>query len=189
LASSPFCGIELNEICDLDFHIRDLVQIPESLLTPVILPNLSNILESVLISIPPELELPIFDSHIPLLNNTCGLEFPFLDLDPIPESIPTPEPFLDFIHFPESVLLSESKSTVLSFHSPFWDKGFDKFDSEIIRKIWKLDGVMYIIKIFHAYIILVGHILEISGGFLKTQSKDDWTMFRGPIRPPPEPPP
>jgi len=35
----------------------------------------------------------------------------------------------------------------------------------------------------------VGHISEIFGGFLKTQRQVDWAMFRGPIRPPPEPPP
>ena len=68
LASSHFCGIELNEECDFDPPICDLVQIPESLLTPVLLPNLSNILESVLIPIPIilELESPILESHIPL---------------------------------------------------------------------------------------------------------------------------
>ena len=48
---------------------------------------------------------------------------------------------------------------------------------------------MYLIKIFQGFIFLMGHIHDISGGFLKTQRKDDWAMFRGPIRPPPEPPP
>ena len=72
--------------------------------------------------------------HIPLLENDCGLELHFLDLDPIPELIPTPEPSLDLSHFPESVLvpvLPESKSTVLSFHTPFWNEVVDKFDSKI----------------------------------------------------------
>ena len=49
LASSHFYDIELNEICDLDSQICDPIQIPESILTPIFLPNLSNILESVLI--------------------------------------------------------------------------------------------------------------------------------------------
>ena len=67
LASSHFYEIETNEICDLDSQIYGQVQIPESLLTPVLLPDLGNILESVLIPTPiiPELESPIL-SHIPL---------------------------------------------------------------------------------------------------------------------------
>ena len=122
-------------------------------MTPVLLPNLSNILESVLIP-PPiihELESPTL-SHFPLLENTCGLEFQFLNLDPLPEPISTLEPLLDLSHLSESVLvhvLSESKSTVLSFHTPFWDEVVDKFDSEISYEIWKLYGVKYLIKILH----------------------------------------
>ena len=113
-------------------------------------------------------------------------------MDPIPEPIWTPEPLLDLSQILESILvhvLPEPKSIIPSFHTPFWDKGVDKIDSEIILRKWKLDGVTYIIKIIHAYIILVGHIIEIFGGFLKTLRKVDWAMFRGPIRPPPEPPP
>ena len=84
-----------------------------------------------------ELELPILESHIPSWGNECGLEFQLFELDPLPEPISTPEPLLDLSLFPESVLvlvLSESKSII-----PFWDKGLDKFDSEIILKFWKLD--------------------------------------------------
>ena len=44
-------------------------------------------------------------------------------------------------------------------------------------------------KIIHIYIILVGYIKEVSGGFLQTLRKLDWAAFRGPIRPPTEPPP
>ena len=139
----------------------------------------------------PELESPIL-GHIPLLENTCGLEFQLLDLDLISEPISTLEPLLDLSHLPESVLvpvLPESKSIILSFHTPFWDEVVDKFDSEISYEIWKLDGVKYLIKILHGFIFLVGYIKDISGGFLRTQSKVDWATFRGPIRPPPEPPP
>jgi len=77
LASSYFYEIELNEECDLDSQICDPVQIPESILTAVLLPNLSNILESVLVPIPVilELESPILECHIPLWENECGLEF------------------------------------------------------------------------------------------------------------------
>ena len=69
MASSHFYDIELNEICDLDSQICDHVQLPESLLTPVLLPELGNILESVLIPTPiiPELESPTL-SHMPFVG-------------------------------------------------------------------------------------------------------------------------
>ena len=127
-----------------------------------------------------------------MLENICGLEFQLLDLDPIPEPISTLEPLLDLSHLPESVLvpiLHESKSIILSFHTPFWDEVVDKFDSEINYEIWKLDGVKYLIKILDGYIFLMGYIKDISGGFLRDPRKVDWAAFRGPIRPPPEPPP
>ena len=119
-----------------DPQICDLVQIPESILTPVLLPKLSNILESVLIPIPVilELESPILESHILLWGNECG-EFQLLDLDPILEPILTPVPLLDLSQIPESVVvpvLLESKSIIPSFHTPFWDMGVDKINSEII---------------------------------------------------------
>jgi len=108
-------------------------------LTPILLPKLSNILESVLIltSVILELELLML-SHILLLRNECGLEFQLLNLDPFPVPISTPELFLDLRHFSESVLvpvLPKSKSITLSFHTPFWDKSVDKIDSEIICEI------------------------------------------------------
>ena len=106
-------------------------------------------------------------------ENECGLEFQLLDLDPLPESILTREPLLDLSHFSESVLvpvLPESKSIILSFHTPFWDEVVDKFDSEIYYGIWKLDGVKYLIKILYGHIFLVGHIRVISGGFLRDLS-------------------
>ena len=101
----------------------------------------------------PELESPISESHIPLWENKCGLEFQLLDLDPLPEPILTPELLLDLSQILESVvvpMLPESKSII-----PFWDKGLDNFDSEIILKIYKLYGVKFIIKIINIYIILV----------------------------------
>ena len=89
-------------------------------MTPILLPNLSNILESVLIPIPIilELESPILESHIPLWENNYGLEFQLLDLDPIHEPILTPEPLRNLSQIPESVLvhvLPESKSIIPSF--------------------------------------------------------------------------
>ena len=154
---------------------------------------MSNILESVLIPTPIILELksPIL-RHIPLLENECRLEFQLFDLDPLPEPLSTPEPLLDLSHFHESVLvpvLPKSTSIILNFHTPFWDKVVDKIDSEINYGIWKLVGIKFLIKILRGYIILVGYIREISGGFLRTPCKVDWAAFRGPIRPPPEPPP
>ena len=44
LASSHFYEIELDEEYDLESQICDPVQISESILTPVLLPDLSNIL-------------------------------------------------------------------------------------------------------------------------------------------------
>ena len=49
LASSHFYEIELNQEYDPDSQLCDPVQISESILTPILLPDLSNILESVLI--------------------------------------------------------------------------------------------------------------------------------------------
>ena len=57
MAISHFYKIELNEECDLESQICDPVQISESVLTPILLPDLSNILESILIPIPVILNL------------------------------------------------------------------------------------------------------------------------------------
>ena len=74
----------------------DPVQIFESILTHVLLPDLSNILESILIPLPVilELESPFLESHILLWENECGLEFQLLDLDRLPEAISTPDLYL-----------------------------------------------------------------------------------------------
>ena len=122
MISSHFYEIELNEKCDLNSQFCDPVQIP-SILTPVLFPDLSNILESALIPtlVILELESPIL-SHIPLWKMNVDLSFNFLILDPLPEPISTPEPLLDLSHFPESVLvpvLPRSKSIIPSFHTPF----------------------------------------------------------------------
>ena len=80
LASSHFYEIEFKQECDFDLLICDIVQIPESVLTLVLLPNLSNILESVLIPTPVilELESPML-SYIPLLGEmNVDLSFNFL---------------------------------------------------------------------------------------------------------------
>ena len=155
------------------------------------LPDLGNILESVLVPTPiiPELESPIL-SHIPLWEDDCGLELQIIDLDPLPEPSPTPEPLLDLSFFPESVFVPvsmTSKSIIPSFHTPFWDKEVDTIDSEIHYEIWTFDGVK-ILKNNFTY-ILVGYVREISGGFHQILYYLDWVATLGPIRPPPEPPP
>ena len=63
-----FYEIELRQECDFNPQICDLIQISESILTPILLPNLSNILESVLTSTPVifELQSSILENHIPL---------------------------------------------------------------------------------------------------------------------------
>ena len=97
LASSHFYDIELRQEFDFDPQLCDPVQILDSILTPVLLSDLSSILESVLITIPVilDLESPILESHILLWGNECGPEFQHLDLDPISELILTPESLLD----------------------------------------------------------------------------------------------
>ena len=97
MAHSHFYEIELRQERDFDPQIYDPVQIFESILTPVLFPKLSNILESVLIHIPFILELKssILESHISLWGNECRHEFQLLDLDPLSEPILTPEPLLD----------------------------------------------------------------------------------------------
>ena len=113
-------------------------------------------------------------------------------MDPLLEPSSTPEPLLDLSYFPKSVfvpVLLKSKSIIPSFHTPFLDKAVNTIDSENNYEIWKLDGVKFLIKHVHTYIILVGYTREISSGFLRTPKKFDWAAFRGPIRPPPEPPP
>ena len=68
-------------------------------------------------------------------KNECEPEYQFFSLDLIFELILTPEPLLDFNEFPESELVhvpSELKSFISSYYIPFWDKGVDKNNSEII---------------------------------------------------------
>ena len=102
LTSSHFYEIELRQECDFDPQICNPAQIHESILTPVLLTKLSNILESVLVPKPVilELESHILESHIPLRGNECGLEFQLFDLDSILEPILTPEPLLDLSQIP-----------------------------------------------------------------------------------------
>ena len=157
-----------------------------------LLPNLNNILELVLVPIPVILELksPISESHSIvgkwMWNRVSTFWFgptSWTNLDSWTFTWLQSFSWVDYSH-----ALPESRSIIPSFHTPFWDRGIDNNDSEISLKIWKLDRENFLIKIIHIYIILVGYIREVSGGFLWTR-KLDWATFRKPIRPLPEPPP
>ena len=66
------------------------------MLTPVFLPNLNQFSKSIFIPVPIDLEIesPILDSHIPLMEKEC--EFQFLNVDSTLESKLTLEPKVDF---------------------------------------------------------------------------------------------
>ena len=100
MASFYFNEIELEQERDPDPQFYDSIPNFESISTPVLLPNLSNIFVSVLIPMPVilELESSILQSHISLRENE------FFGLDPIFEQISTPEPLFDFSQFLELVL-------------------------------------------------------------------------------------
>jgi len=117
--------------------LYDSVSIFESMLTPVFLPDLDPILKPTLILVPIEVEIepPILDNHISLMEKKC--EFQFLDLDPNFEPNPTLKPKLDLSHILESVLvpvpfIPEPKSSILSNHIFLLDQGIDHTDSEMI---------------------------------------------------------
>jgi len=68
LASYPFPEIELEDECKLELQISDSSPILESISTPVVLPELSNVLGLVLIPIIPELESTISPIRIPSVD-------------------------------------------------------------------------------------------------------------------------
>ena len=73
MASFHFNEIELDHECEPDPQLCDSVSIFESMLTPVILPNLDQFSEPTFIPVPINLEIesPILDSHIPLMGKEC----------------------------------------------------------------------------------------------------------------------
>ena len=81
LASFHFKKIEFDYECDSDPQFHDSISTFESILTPVSLLDSDLILKQTLNPIPIELEHepPMLDSHIPLLENECELEFYDLD--------------------------------------------------------------------------------------------------------------
>ena len=79
-----------------DPQLCDSVLIFEFMLTPVFLPNLGQFLEPTFIPVPinVEIESPILESHIPLMEKEY--EFQFIDLDSALESKLTLKPKVDF---------------------------------------------------------------------------------------------
>ena len=73
LASFSFNEIELECECDPNPQPCDSVPIFKSMFTLVSLPNLHQFPEPTFIPIPIDLEIesPIFDSHIPLMEKEC----------------------------------------------------------------------------------------------------------------------
>jgi len=52
-----------------------------------------------------------------------------------------------------------------------------------------LGGDNFLNKTIHFIILFMGYIRKVTGGFLRIPQYMIWATFRGPIRPPPEPPP
>ena len=90
---------------NLDPQLCDSVSIFESILTLVSLPDLDHILEPtlILVLINLELESPILQSHISLIDHEYELQF--FDLDPTLEPNLTIESKLDLNQLSESVLV------------------------------------------------------------------------------------
>jgi len=141
LACFYFNEIELEDKYDTDFQCCDSISLFESMLTPVSLLDSDLILKPTLIPIPIELEHEtlILDSHIPLLENECELEF--YDLDQTHEPTLTLEPKLDLSFIPESVsvpipFIVELKSSISQNHIPLLGQDLDQYDSVIISQDW-----------------------------------------------------
>ena len=118
MTSFHFNEIELEDECDTDSQYYDSVPLFESMLTPVSLLDSDLIPKPTLIPIHIELEyeLPMLDSHIPLLKNKCELQF--YDLDQTHEPTLTLEPKLDLSFIPKSV--SILFLSLLSPNHPFY---------------------------------------------------------------------
>ena len=68
LARYPFSEIELEDECEPELQFSESSPILESISTPVVLPELSNVFEPVLIPIISELESTISPIHIPSVD-------------------------------------------------------------------------------------------------------------------------
>ena len=98
----------------------------------------------------------------------------FFGLDPIFEPISTLtfKSRLDMSQIHESVSFFipvpfESKSIISQNNTSLLDKNIDENDLVIIFENWKLDGDKFLNKTIHSIILLLGHIREVTGGFLQ----------------------
>ena len=105
--------------------------------TPTSLPELSYIFEPTLIFGPinVEYEPPMLESHSPLIDHECELQF--FNLNLTHEPYPILEPKLDLIQFYKSLLVPkfftlEFKSTVSQYHIPLLDQSVEQDDFEMI---------------------------------------------------------
>ena len=114
MTSYPFPEIEVEDKCEPEFQFSNSSPILESILTPVVLPELSNVLESVLIPIISELESIIspmddnqdsislhpfelaqnFKNHLDILAS-----YPFFKIELELESDPKPQVGNSISHF------------------------------------------------------------------------------------------
>ena len=150
-ASFHFNEIELEDEYNADQYCN-LLPLFESMLTLFFLPDLDPIPKPTLIPIPikHEPKPPILDSHIPMLENECELEF--YDLDQIHDPTPTLEPKLDLSFILELVLVPipfivEPKSSIPQNRIPLLDRDLDQYDSVMVSQDWSYNQ-----KKFHARI-------------------------------------
>jgi len=134
LASFQSNKIELDCEYEPNPQLYDLIPNFESILTSVSLHSLDTIPVPTLILVPIdyEIESPVVDSHIPLMDHECELKF--FDLDPSLEPNSTPEPKFDFFEsvlVPESIIL-KPKSITSACHILLLNQGIDNYDSEMI---------------------------------------------------------
>ena len=134
MASFYFNEIELEYECEPDPHLYS-IQIFESLLIPVSLPNLYPIPEPtlILVHIYYEIESPIVDSHISLMGKEC--EINFFDLDSTLEPKLTLESkvnFFELVLVPKPITL-EPKLTIPPSHILLLDIGIDHDDLSLIH--------------------------------------------------------
>jgi len=154
LASFHFNEIELDYEREPDPQLCDSVSIFESMVTLILLSNLDQFFEPTFIPIPIDLEIesPILDSHIPLMEKEC--EFLFLDLDSTLEPKLTLElkvNFLELVLVPEPIIL-ESKSTIPLNHILLLDIHMDHDDSVMIFQDSSCKGNKFHDRIFHNFL-------------------------------------
>ena len=94
---------------------------------------------------------------------------------------------------PNPIIL-KPKSITLSNQILLLDQDIDNDDSEMVIQDWSYNQDSFTIRVMHDPIHLGDnnnvHKKEVlKDGFLDDPRDFDWAAFRGPIRPPPEPPP